>query len=80
VDVAVDRGSLVEESAAWESGIDALASDDDDMAAYIAQLEQARDTVDAPEASGDAIAEEFERYLRRREGRAGDDRSGPGGS
>jgi hypothetical protein len=48
------------------------------MAAYIAQLEQARDTVDAPEASGDAIAEEFERYLRRREGRAGEDSSGAG--
>jgi hypothetical protein len=45
VDVAVDRGSLEEDSAAWVEGIDALASDDDDMAAYIAQLEQARDTV-----------------------------------
>ena len=30
------------------------------------QLEQARDAVDAPEASGEAIAQEFERYLRRR--------------
>ena len=79
VDVTVDRGSLEEDSAAWVEGIDALASDDDDMAAYIAQLEQARDTVDSPEASGDAIAEEFERYLRRREGRAGDDRSGSNG-
>jgi hypothetical protein len=38
------------------------------MAAYISQLEQARDTVDSPEASGDAIAEEFERYLRRNDG------------
>lgn len=76
VDVAVDRGSLEEDSAAWVEGIDALASDDDDMAAYIAQLEQARDTVDSPEASGDAIAEEFERYLRRREGRAGENNSG----
>ena len=76
VDVDVDRGSLLEDSATWESGIDALAADDDDMAAYIAQLEQARDTVDAPEASGDAIAEEFERYLRRRNGRDGEDRPG----
>jgi hypothetical protein len=72
VELEVDRGSLIEESTAWEDGINALASDDDDMAAYITQLEQARDTVDAPEASGDAIAEEFERYLRRRDGRAGD--------
>lgn len=72
VDVRLDRGSLVEDAATWEDGIDALAEDDEDMAAYIKQLEQARDTVDSPEASGDAIAEEFERYLRRRNGR--DDR------
>jgi hypothetical protein len=73
VDIVVDRGSLVEDASAWEDGIDALAEDDEDMAAYIKQLETARDTVDSPEASGDAIAEEFERYLRRRNGRAGDD-------
>jgi hypothetical protein len=78
VDLEVARGSLLEDSAAWESGIDALANDDDDMAAYIAQLEQARDTVDSPEASGEAIAEEFERYLRRRDGRdRPDGRGGP---
>ncbi|HWH26030.1 MAG TPA: PAC2 family protein [Pseudolysinimonas sp.] len=73
VDIDIARGSLVEDSVAWESGIDALAGDDDDMAAYISQLEQARDTVDSPEASGEAIAEEFERYLRRRDGRDGRD-------
>lgn len=67
VPIEIERGELVEESAAWESGIDQLAGEDDEMAAYIAQLERARDTVDAPEASGDAIAEEFERYLRRRD-------------
>ncbi|WP_066038824.1 PAC2 family protein [Herbiconiux solani] len=74
IDIEVDRGELVDESTAWESGIDALAGDDEDMAAYIQQLEQARDTVDSPEASGEAIAQEFERYLRRRgDGRAGDE-------
>jgi hypothetical protein len=65
IDVVIPRGELVTEAAAWESGIDALAGDDDDMASYIEQLEQARDTVDSPEASGEAIAQEFERYLRR---------------
>jgi hypothetical protein len=29
-------------------------------------LEEAKDATDLPEASGDAIAREFERYLRRR--------------
>ena len=49
-------------------------AEDDDMAGYIEQLEQARDTVDSPEASGEAIAQEFERYLRRRDGKGGDGR------
>lgn len=78
VDLEIARGTLVEDSAAWESGIDALADDDDDMRAYITQLEQARDTVDSPEASGEAIAEEFERYLRRRDGRDGGRADGRG--
>jgi hypothetical protein len=65
LDIVIPRGELIDEANAWESGIDALASDDDEMATYIQQLEQARDTVDSPEASGEAIAEEFEQYLRR---------------
>jgi len=76
IDVEIPRGDLVAESAAWENGIDVLAGDDDDMAAYIEQLEQARDTVDSPEASGEAIAQEFEQYLRRRDGKDG---RGPAG-
>ena len=37
-----------------------------EIAAYVQQLEEAKDTTDLPEATGDAIAKEFERYLRRR--------------
>jgi hypothetical protein len=75
--VEIPRGDLPLEAAAWETGIDALAGDDDDMAAYIAGLEQARDTVDSPEASGEAIAEEFEKYLRKRgDNGKGDPRGG----
>jgi predicted ATP-grasp superfamily ATP-dependent carboligase len=75
--VSVPRGDLEDEAVAWESGIDALAADDDDMAGYIEQLEQARDTVDSPEASGEAIAQEFEKYLRRRDGKGDDPRYPP---
>ncbi len=67
VNVVIPRGDLVDEAATWEAGIDALAADDDDMSSYIEQLEKARDTVDSPEASGEAIAQEFENYLRRTE-------------
>ncbi len=72
IDVVIPRGTLVEDAAQWEQGVNELAADDDDMANYIATLERARDTVDAPEASGEAIAQEFERYLRKRgEGKDG---------
>jgi hypothetical protein len=67
VKVAIPRGDLADEASAWEAGINVLAADDDDMSSYIEQLEKARDTVDSPEASGEAIAEEFEKYLRRTE-------------
>lgn len=63
--ITVPRGDLEVESRAWEASIDAAAADDEEMTEYIHQLEQTRDTWDSPEASGDAIAQEFERYLRR---------------
>lgn len=59
------RGELTSEAVAWEASIDAAAADDEEMTEYIRQLERTRDTWDSPEASGDAIAQEFERYLRR---------------
>ncbi|NJI59224.1 PAC2 family protein [Microbacterium oxydans] len=68
----VDRQTLRTEAAAWEASIDAAASEDEDMAEYIRQLERTRDTWDSPEASGDAIAQAFERYLRRRDDGPGD--------
>lgn len=64
--INVPREALEEQAKVWEDNIDQLASEDDDMLAYIHQLEKQRDTVESPEASGDAIAKEFERYLSKR--------------
>jgi len=66
LDVPVPLGELPEESRAWQIGVDELAAEDDEIAAYVRTLEEAVDTAELPEASGDAIAREFERYLRRR--------------
>ena len=77
IDVTIPRGDLADDAATWESGIDALASEDEDMSTYIEQLEQARDTVDSPEASGEAIAQEFEKYLS--QGGEGKTEGGPAG-
>lgn len=74
----VPRGELPAEALAWEASIDAAAADDEEMTEYIRQLERTRDTWDSPEASGDAIAQEFERYLRRGEGPKGGHGQGDG--
>ncbi|MDO5627774.1 MAG: PAC2 family protein [Mobilicoccus sp.] len=66
LDTVLPHGDLDELSRAWERGVDELAASDDEIAEYVQALESAQDTADRPEASGDAIAREFERYLRRR--------------
>ena len=66
VQVPLDTTELVEEADAWERGVDELATEDPEIAAYVRQLEEAKDTADLPEASGESIAREFERYLKRR--------------
>ena len=73
LDVTVPLGELPEDARAWEHGVDELAEEDTEIAEYVRQLEEAKDTAELPEATGEAIAREFERYLRRR----GDD-TGPG--
>ncbi|HCS62148.1 MAG TPA: carboxylate--amine ligase [Microbacterium sp.] len=70
--VDVTRERLRTDAAAWEVSIDAAAAEDDEMTEYIHQLERTRDTWDSPEASGDAIAQAFERYLGRRGDGPGD--------
>lgn len=63
-DVTIPLGDLVEQSGEWERGIDEITERDDDMRAYIGKLEEQRDAVESPEASGEAIAHDFERFLR----------------
>ena len=74
LDVPLPLADLAEEARAWERGVDELAQQDSEVADYVRTLEEAKDATDLPQASGDAIAREFERYLRRR-GRRGE----PGG-
>lgn len=66
LDLSIPLGDLPEEARAWERQVDELAAEDSDVAEYIASLEEREPETDLPEASGDAIAKEFERYLRRR--------------
>ena len=67
LEVSIPLGDLPEEARAWERGVDELAEEDEEIGDYVRALEETRDTADLPEASGEAIAREFERYLKRRE-------------
>jgi predicted ATP-grasp superfamily ATP-dependent carboligase len=69
LDLAIPLGDLPQEARAWETGVDELAAEDTEVAEYVRTLEEAKDTAELPEASGEAIAREFERYLRRHERR-----------
>ena len=68
LDVPLPLADLPEEARAWERGVDELAQQDPEVAEYVRTLEEAKDAMDLPEASGDAIAREFERYFRRHGG------------
>jgi hypothetical protein len=67
LDIAIPLGDLSEQAQAWEHGVDELAREDSEIAEYISSLEECEDESQLPEASGDAIAKAFERYLRRRD-------------
>jgi proteasome assembly chaperone (PAC2) family protein len=67
LEVSIPLADLPEEARAWERGVDELADEDEEIGDYVRALEETRDTADLPEASGEAIAREFERYLKRRE-------------
>ncbi|WP_078599889.1 PAC2 family protein [Streptomyces violens] len=71
LDLRIPLGELSEDARAWQLGVDQLAAEDSEVAEYVQSLEEARDTAELPEASGEAIAREFERYLRRRDPQAG---------
>ena len=66
LNISIPLGNLADESKLWESGIDAMAQEDSDLKEYIRQLEASKDETELPEATGESIAREFERYLRRR--------------
>lgn len=67
LDISIPLGDLPEEARAWQIGVDELAREDDEIAEYVSALEETVDTTELPEASGEAIAREFERYLQRRD-------------
>lgn len=71
LDLPMPLGDLQEQARAWERGVNELAEQDTEVGDYVRALEEQKDAAELPEASGEAIAREFERYLRRRDGNNG---------
>ena len=67
LEMTIPLGDLPREADEWEKEIDALAQEDTDVADYVKSLEESKDAQDLPDVSGDMIAKEFERYLRRKD-------------
>jgi proteasome assembly chaperone (PAC2) family protein len=67
LDIAVPLGELPAQADDWQKLVDEMAEEDSDVQEYIRNLEERDEEGELREASGDAIAQEFERYLRRRD-------------
>jgi hypothetical protein len=71
LDLPVPTADLAEESAEWEQRLRAAAEQDAELAEYVRELEERSGDAGLQPLSGDEIAQEFEKYLRRRGGQAG---------
>jgi proteasome assembly chaperone (PAC2) family protein len=65
LEVSISQGDLPDRSDSWEKQVDQMAAEDTEVGDYVRQLERSKDETDLPSISGDAIAREVERFLRR---------------
>ena len=67
LDIKIPLSDLPDRSDSWEREVNDLAADDSEIADYVKALEESKDAAELPDVSGDTIAKEFERYLRRQQ-------------
>jgi len=67
LDIKIPLSDLPDRSDSWEREVNELAADDSEIADYVKALEESKDAAELPDVSGDTIAKEFERYLRRQQ-------------
>ena len=67
LNIKIPLSDLPDKSDAWEHEVNDLAADDSEISDYVKALEESKDAAELPEVSGDTIAKEFERYLRRQQ-------------
>ena len=68
LNIALPVGELSTQAAEWESEVDELTREDSDVAEYVKALEESKDANQLADVSGDDLARELERFLRRQSG------------
>lgn len=68
LDISIPQGDLPDRASSWERQVDQMASEDAEVGDYVRQLESSKDATELPEMSGELIAKEVERFLRRNPG------------
>jgi proteasome assembly chaperone (PAC2) family protein len=66
LDVPVPLGALPEQADDWQRVVDEMADEDSEVREYVQTLEEKAGDAELAQTSGETIAREFERYLRRR--------------
>lgn len=65
LEISISQGDLPDRAASWERQVDQMAAEDSEIADYVRQLESTKDASELPDMSGELIAREVERFLRR---------------
>lgn len=65
LEISIAQGDLPQRAQAWEKQVDQMAAEDVEVGDYVKQLEDSKDSSDLPELSGEILAREVERFLRR---------------
>jgi proteasome assembly chaperone (PAC2) family protein len=65
LEISLPQGDLQADSLEWESEVDELAREDSDVAEYVKALEASKDSALLSDVSGEDLARELERFLRR---------------
>jgi proteasome assembly chaperone (PAC2) family protein len=65
LEISLPQGDLPSDSLEWEEEVNEMAKEDSDVAEYVKALEESKDAAELPEATGESIARELERFLRR---------------
>jgi len=68
LEIEFPLGELSDHAKEWEKEVDELTQEDSEIGDYVKALEESKDSAAFSDVSGDEIARELEKFLRRQEG------------